>query len=128
MQMIRPGTAKLNTITQVSSSSQTVKKVNQMVTIAKVQMNNMKRRTFRGSEMPIPKVLLDQGQQEGGVSYIQLLPFELIMMIATYCAAEESYAMISLNKDLRSNFIAAKTIIYRQQFCSKKQINSDMKI
>jgi hypothetical protein len=32
-----------------------------MVTIAKVQMNNMKRRTFRGSEMPIPKVLLDQG-------------------------------------------------------------------
>jgi hypothetical protein len=41
------------------------------------------------------------------------LPFELIMIIASYCAAEESYSMISLNKEIRSFFLAAKTIIYK---------------
>jgi hypothetical protein len=76
----------------------------------------MKRRTFRGQDMVIPK-MQELNEVSKAPCYISQLPFELIMIIASYCAAEESYNMISVNREIRSCFLAAKTIIYKQIFC-----------
>jgi hypothetical protein len=80
-------------------------------------MGLVQRKTFRATESNWLKSLNEEKDKKE--SYIQQLPFELIMIIATYCASEESYCMISLNKEIRSYFLAAKTIIYRQMFCKK---------
>lgn len=48
------------------------------------------------------------------------------MIIASFCEAEESYTMISLNRELRSYFLAAKTIIYKQNFCKNNTVPGDL--
>ena len=48
---------------------------------------------------------------------MQLLPFELVMIMVSYCAAEESFNMIRLSREMRSFVLAAKLIIYKQLFC-----------
>ena len=44
------------------------------------------------------------------------LPFEMVLVIASFCAAEESFNMIRVSRELRSYTLAAKMIVYRQLF------------
>lgn len=45
------------------------------------------------------------------------LPFEIIYLITGFSAAEESFRLVSLNRDLRAYVLRAKTFIYKKLVC-----------
>jgi peroxiredoxin len=57
----------------------------------------------------------DAGKEQREAHILQL-PFELVFIVARFCASEESFTVIRLSRELRSMFLAAKIILYNQMF------------
>ena len=51
------------------------------------------------------------------------MPFEMIMIIVGYCGSDESFRLISINRETRLSVLKAKTVIFKKLFVKGNSIS-----